>query len=173
MLDTRTQTETWTPIHPMVRPGHIHLRVSDLERSMAFYRDVLGFELIQNSQGTVAFMSAGGYHHHVALNTWDSLNGTPPPRGHTGILHIAFTYPSRKELAIAYKRLLDRGVQVRALLDHGVTEAIYFDDPDGIGIEISWDCPPERWDYLEDGTLNVALSIPFDGTGLLSELDRE
>jgi catechol 2,3-dioxygenase len=138
---------------------------------MAFYREALGFDLIQNSRGTVAFMSAGGYHHHIALNTWDSLGGPPPAKGHAGIFHIAFTYPSRKDLAIAYKRLLDYGVEISSLLDHGVTEAIYFDDPDGIGIEISWDCPEERWEYLEDGTLNVALSIPFDGESLLAELD--
>ncbi len=171
MHETASPTTTTTPVHPAVRPGHIHLRVSDLERSMAFYRDVLGFELIQNPQGTVAFMSAGGYHHHIALNTWESLGGPPPAAGHAGIHHIAFTYPSRRDLAIAYKRLLDHGVTITSLLDHGVTEAIYFKDPDGIGVEISWDCPEERWDYLDDGTLNVALSIPFDGASLLAELD--
>ena len=169
----QTEPRTQTPINPRVRPGHIHLQVSDLERSMAFYRDVLGFELIQNSRGTVAFMSAGGYHHHVALNTWRSLGGPPPAEGHAGILHIAFTYPTRKDLAIAYRRLLEHGVEITSLLDHGVTEAIYFKDPDGIGVEISWDCPEERWDYLDDGTLNVALSIPFDGESLLAELDDD
>ncbi len=107
-----TQPKTQAPVHPQVRPGHIHLKVSDLERSMAFYREVLGFELVQNSRGRVAFMSAGGYHHHIALNTWESLGGPPPAEGHAGILHIAFTYPSRKDLAIAYKRLLDHGVEV-------------------------------------------------------------
>jgi catechol 2,3-dioxygenase len=166
-----TEARTYPPIHPEVRPGHIHLRVSDLQRSMKFYREALGFELIQEARGTVAFMSAGGYHHHIALNTWDSLGGPPPAQGHAGIYHIAFTYPSRKDLAVAYKRLLDYGVEIRSLLDHGVTEAIYFDDPDGIGIEISWDCPRERWKYLEDGTLDVAYSVPFDGASLLAELD--
>ena len=169
----QTEPRTQTSIHPKVRPGHIHLRVSDLERSMAFYRDVLGFDLVQEWQGTVAFMSAGGYHHHVALNTWQSLGGPPPAKGHAGILHIAFTYPTRRDLALAYRRLLDNGVEITSLLDHGVTEAIYFNDPDGIGIEISWDCPEERWVWLDDGTLHVAHSIPFDGDGLLAELDSD
>lgn len=172
MLDTQQQQQPSTPVHPQVRPGHIHLRVSDLDRSIAFYRDVLGFEVIQVSRGRVAFMSAGGYHHHIALNTWESLDGPPPAENTTGIYHIAFTYPNRKELAIAFKRLLDHGVEITSIQDHGVTEAIYFDDPDGIGIEISWDCPPERWDYLDDGTLNVALSIPIDPADILAELDE-
>ena len=169
----QTEPRTHTSIHPQVRPGHIHLRVSDLERSMTFYRDVLGFDLVQEWQGTVAFMSAGGYHHHIALNTWRSLGGPPPAEGHAGIHHIAFTYPTRKDLAIAYQRLLDHGVEISSLLDHGVTEAIYFNDPDGIGIEISWDCPEERWVWLDDGTLHVAHSVPFDGDDLLAELEDE
>jgi catechol 2,3-dioxygenase len=160
------------PAPPTMRVGHIHLKVADLERSVAFYRDVLGLDVIQRAfEGTVAFLSAGGYHHHVALNTGHSLGGSPPPPGHTGMYHVAFVYPDRTALARAYQRVAAAGVKVRGS-DHGVSEALYFDDPDGNGVEIYWDCPPERWTYVEGGILNVAMGEPFDPDVLLEELDR-
>src|SRR5205823_4506912 len=160
-------------IHPQARVGHVHLKVSDLDRSVAFYRDVFGFDLIQLVPDRLAFMSAGGYHHHIALNVIESRGGTPPPRHHTGLYHVAFVYPNRKEWARAYRRVLDHGITNPRGSHHGVSQAIYFDDPDGNGIEIYWDCPPERWDYLPDGTLNVALGIPFDPADVLAELADE
>jgi catechol 2,3-dioxygenase len=168
---TITEEAAPAPAHPAMRVGHIHLKVADLERAIAFYRDVLGLDVMQRAAGgTFAFLSAGGYHHHVGLNTLDSLGGTPPPPGHTGLLHVAFVYPDRKALAQAYKRVADHGIVVRAF-DHGVSEALYFADPDGNGVELYWDCPPERWSYVERGTLNVAMNEPFDPASLLAELD--
>ncbi len=158
------------PAPPMMRVGHVHLRVADLERSIAFYRDVLGLDVIQRApSGDVAFLSVGGYHHHLALNTRESLGGTPPPPGHTGLVHTAFVYPDRKALAQACTRVMDHGIAVQGR-DHGVSEAIYFSDPDGNGVEIYWDCPPERWTYVEGGILNVAMSESFDPTIFLTEL---
>lgn len=158
------------PAPPAMRVGHVHLQVADLERSIAFYRDVLGLDVIQRAlAGTVAFLSAGGYHHHLAINTFQSLGGTPPPPGHTGLFHVAFVYPDRKALARACKRVMDHGIVVQGR-DHGVSEAVYFSDPDGNGVEIYWDCPPERWTYAEGGILNVALREPFDPTLLLADL---
>ena len=160
------------PAPPALRVGHVHLKVADLERAVAFYRDVLGLDVVQRAfAGTVAFLSAGGYHHHVALNTGHSLGGSPPSPGHTGLYHVAFAYPDRWALARAYRRVAAAGVAVRGF-DHGVSEALYFDDPDGIGIEIYWDCPPERWTYVEGGILNVGMNEPFDPASLLAELDR-
>lgn len=160
------------PAPAALRVGHVHLKVADLERSIAFYRDVLGLDVIQRDpSGRMAFLSAGGYHHHLGLNTFDSLGGTPPAAGHTGLYHVAFAYPDRKALARAYRRVVDHGVAIRAASDHGVSEAIYFADPDGNGVEIYRDCPPEHWDYTEDGILNVAMSVPFDPATLLAELD--
>lgn len=158
------------PAPAAMRVGHIHLKVADLERAIAFYRDVLGLDVMQRAPGgRVAFLSAGGYHHHVALNTLDSLDGTPPPPGHTGLFHVAFVYPDRKALAQAYQRVADQGIVVRAR-DHGVSEALYFADPDGNGVELYWDCPPERWTYMEGGILNVAMNESFDPATLLAEL---
>ena len=160
------------PAPPALRLGHVHLKVADLERAIAFYRDVLGLDVIQRAcDGRVAFLSAGGYHHHVALNTFSSQGGTPPPPGHTGLVHVAFSYPDRKALARAYQRVVNHGIAVTGA-DHGVTEALYFDDPDGNGVELSWDCPPERWTYAEGGILNVAMNEPFDPATLLAELDE-
>ena len=122
------------PVHPDVRVGHIHLRVSDLGRAIAFYRDVLGFELQQTIGDAAAFLSAGGYHHHIGLNTWQSRGGTPPPPGHTGMYHVAFLYPDRATLAEAVGRVLEAGVSLDGASDHGVSEAIYLSDPDGNGI---------------------------------------
>jgi catechol 2,3-dioxygenase len=158
------------PAPPAMRVGHAHLKVADLERSIAFYRDVLGLDVIQRAlSGTVAFLSVGGYHHHIAVNTFQSLGGTPPPPGHTGLFHVAFVYPDRKALAQACKRVMDHGIAVQGR-DHGVSEAVYFSDPDGNGVEIYWDCPPERWTYVDGGILNVAMREPFDPTILLAEL---
>lgn len=161
------------PAPPAMRVGHIHLKVADLERAITFYRDVLGLDVMQRAMGgRVAFLSAGGYHHHVALNTLDSLGGTPPPPGHSGLYHVAFVYPDRKALAQAYKRVADYGIKVRGS-DHGVSEALYFSDPDGNGVEMYWDCPPERWTYVDGGILNVAMNETFDPTTLLAELSEQ
>ncbi len=159
------------PAHAAMRVGHIHLKVADLERATAFYRDVLGLDVVQRAfAGTVAFLSAGGYHHHVALNTGHSLGGTPPPPGHTGLYHVAFVYPDRTALARAYQRVAAAGVAVQGF-DHGVSEALYFDDPDGNGVELYWDCPPARWAYVDGGILNVGMNESFDPDILLTELD--
>src|SRR5215813_5643705 len=132
-------------IHPEVRIGHVHLKVADLERAIAFYRDVLGFELTQRYGSQAAFLSAGGYHHHIGLNTWESLGGSPPPRGTTGLYHVAIRYPDRQTLAQAVKGVVDAGVPLSGASDHGVSEAIYLHDPDQNGIELYRDRPREQW----------------------------
>jgi catechol 2,3-dioxygenase len=172
MSDTPAKDEAARdPAPPGMRVGHIHLKVADLERSIAFYRDVLGLDVIQRVPwGPAAFLSVDGYHHHVALNTRWSLGGTPPPPGHTGMFHVAFVYPDRKSLARASQRVAAAGVAVEGQ-DHGVSEALYFDDPDGNGVELYWDCPPERWTYVEGGILNVAMGEAFDPAILLAELE--
>ena len=126
------------PVHPEVRIGHVHLRVSDIERSLGFWRDVLGFEVMQRRPGAV-FLSAGGYHHHIALNTWESAGGSRPPLGTTGLYHVALLYPTRAALGAALRRLRDAGVKLTGASDHGVSVALYLDDPDGNGIELYWD----------------------------------
>ena len=137
-------------IHPYTRIGHVHLKVSDLDRAVKFYRDALGFEVQQHFGRSAAFLSAGGYHHHLGLNTWESRNGSPPPRGTTGLYHFAILYPNRRELARALKRLLDLGVSIDGAADHGVSEAIYLRDPDGNGVELYRDRPREDWPRSED-----------------------
>ena len=135
-------------ISPHVRIGHVHLRVADLERSLAFYHGVLGFEITQRmgaGDRAAAFLSAGGYHHHIGLNTWESLGGPSPPPGTTGLYHLAILYPSRAELADAYRRLLAAGIPLDGAADHGVSEALYLRDPDGNGVELYRDLPPEQW----------------------------
>ncbi len=159
-------------IHPETRIGHIHLRVSNLERSIAFYRDVLGFELVQPHDAQAAFLSAGGYHHHIGLNTWASKDGGPPPRGSTGLYHFAILLPNRRELARIYKRLLDHGVQIGAAQDHGVSEAIYFRDPDGNGIEIYRDRDRSEWPHAPGGRTTMTNGT-LDLDGLLRELADE
>ncbi len=134
-------------IHPQARIGHVHLKVADLERSVAFYRGVLGFELTQRYGEQAAFLSAGGYHHHIALNTWESLGGPPPPTGATGL------YPTRAALADALRRILAAGVPLDGASDHGVSEAVYLRDPDGNGVELYRDRPPEAWPRTPDGRL--------------------
>jgi catechol 2,3-dioxygenase len=140
-------------IDPGVRIGHVHLKVADLERAVAFYRDTLGFELTQRYGSQAAFLSAGGYHHHIALNTWESQGGSPPPAGHTGLYHFAIVYPSRRHLAAALKRLLEAGIMLDGASDHGVSEALYLHDPDGNGLELYWDRPQEQWPRTAGGGL--------------------
>jgi catechol 2,3-dioxygenase len=135
--------------------GHVHLKVADLERSLKFYRDILGFEVQQLYGTEAAFISAGGYHHHIGLNTWYSKNGGPAPRNTAGLFHTAVLYPSRKDLAIALKRLIDAKYPLTGASDHGVSEAIYLDDPDGNGVELYWDKPQEEWPRNESGELQM------------------
>lgn len=153
---------------PGTRVGHVHLKVADLERAIAFYRDVMGFEIQQRYGPDAAFLSAGGYHHHVALNTWESANRPPAPRGHPGLYHVAFLYPDRPALARALRRVLETGVPLDGAADHGVSEAIYFRDPDGNGIEIYRDRAPEDWPRGADGTLAMT-NAPLDLDALVAE----
>jgi catechol 2,3-dioxygenase len=138
-------------IHPQVRIGHVHLKVSDLERSISFYHDVLGFEVTQRYGLEAAFLSAGNYHHHIGLNTWESAGGAPPPPGATGLYHLAILYPTRAELADAYRRLIAAGIPLEGASDHGVSEALYLRDPDDNGVELYWDRPSEIWPRTADG----------------------
>ena len=158
--------------HPETRIGHIHLRVADLDRAIAFYRDVMGFEVQQKYGDQAAFLSAGGYHHHIGLNTWQSRGGTPPPAGHTGLFHAAFLYPDRKALAVALRQLLDAGVALEGATDHGVSEAIYFSDPDKNGLEICRDRDPADWPRNANGDLEFT-SARLDIDSLLAELTDE
>jgi catechol 2,3-dioxygenase len=155
-------------IDPGVNIGHVHLKVSDLDRAVDFYRDVLGFEEMTRMGDQAAFLSAGGYHHHIGLNTWESKGGSPPPPGSTGLFHVAIRYPTRAALAKALKRLVDAGVPLSGASDHGVSEAIYLHDPDGNGIELYRDRPREEWKTDPDGNL-VMVSEPFDLNALLAE----
>ncbi|MEP7105322.1 MAG: VOC family protein [Chloroflexota bacterium] len=157
-------------IDPRVLIGHVHLKVADLERAVAFYRDVLGFELQERFGDQAAFLSAGGYHHHLGLNTWESRDGTAPPPGSTGLYHHAILYPDRKSLADALRRVLESGTRITGASDHGVSEAIYLDDPDGNGVELYRDRPREDWPRDPNGELRM-VSEPFDLRALLAELD--
>ncbi len=145
MSDTNGTDGTQTPIDPQVRIGHVHLKVADLERALAFYAGVLGFQVTQRVGDSAAFLSAGGYHHHLGLNTWESLGGTLPPPGTTGLYHHAIVYPTRAALADALRRLLAAGVPLDGASDHGVSEALYLRDPDGNGVELYWDRPRGSW----------------------------
>jgi len=147
--------------------GHVHLKVADLERAIAFYCDILGFQLMQRYGDQAAFVSAGGYHHHIGLNTWMSRNGPPPPHGTTGLFHAAIRYPSRKDLAVALKRLIDTGIKLTGASDHGVSEALYLNDPDQNGLELYWDRPSEEWPHDKDGKLAM-VSDPLDLNALLA-----
>jgi len=159
------------PLHPDVRIGHVHLKVAELERAIAFYRDVLGFELTQRYGRQAAFLSAGGYHHHIGLNTWESEGGTPPTPGTTGLYHLAIVYPTRAELADALRRLLKAGIPLEGASDHGVSEALYLRDPDGNGVELYWDRPKEQWPRTADGSLNM-FTHALDLEALLKEENR-
>ena len=141
------------PVAPGTRIGHVHLKVADLDRAIAFYSGVLGFELMQKFGDQAAFLSAGGYHHHIGLNTWESLGGTPPPAGHTGLYHTAILYPTRPDLADALRRLAAAGIALDGASDHGVSEALYLRDPDGNGVELYWDRPQAEWPRSPDGRL--------------------
>jgi catechol 2,3-dioxygenase len=136
---------TLPPIDPRVRIGHVHLKVADLQRSLDFYVGLIGFELTQRYGDQAAFISAGGYHHHIGLNTWESLGGSPPPRGTTGLFHTAILYPTRATLADALRRLIKGGVQLDGASDHGVSQALYLRDPDENGVELYWDRPDSEW----------------------------
>ena len=149
------------PIHPDVRIGHVHLRVADLERAIHFYRDVLGFELTQRYGDEAAFLAAGGYHHHIGLNTWESEGASPPPPGSTGLYHLAIVYPDRAELADALRRVLRAGIPLEGASDHGVSLAIYLRDPDGNGVELYWDRPREEWPRTPNGDLAMVVK-PLD-----------
>ena len=152
-----------------VRIGHVHLKVADLERALRFYRDVLGFELTQRMGSSAAFLSAGGYHHHIGLNTWESQGGTPPPPGTTGLYHIAILYPDRHLLADALRRLVAAGIDLDGASDHGVSEALYLRDPDDNGVELYWDRPQSAWPRTSDGSLAM-YTRPLDLRYLLATL---
>lgn len=155
-------------INPAVRIGHVHLKVADLERALSFYCGVLGFQLMQRFGGSAAFISAGGYHHHIGLNTWESLGGSPPPAGCTGLYHTAILYPTRAELADALVRVQRAGISLDGASDHGVSEALYLRDPDENGVELYWDRPREEWPRTPDGALNM-FTHPLDLDRLLAQ----
>ena len=157
-------------IDPRVDIGHVHLKVADLDRALAFYCGVLGFDLQQRLGDEAAFVSAGGYHHHIGLNTWESRGAGPPPRRSTGLYHVAIRYPDRATLADALRRVLEAGIPISGASDHGVSEAIYLRDPDDNGIELYRDRPREEWPREEDGSLGM-YTRPLDVHGLLAELD--
>ena len=161
---------TYGPVPAQTRIGHVHLKVSDLDRAIGFYRDLMGFDLLVRMGNEAAFLSAGGYHHHIGLNTWESKGGSPPPRGTTGLYHFAVNYPTRKDLAAALKRLLDNDWAIDGASDHGTHEAIYLHDPDFNGIELAWDRDLSEWPRM-DGRLNFA-TRPLDFDGLLAELEE-
>jgi len=157
-------------IHPETRVGHVHLKVADLDRAIAFYSGILGFDVTQRYGRQAAFLSAGGYHHHIGLNTWESLGGLPPPPGHTGLYHSAFLFPDRKALAQVLKRLVAAGYPLTGATDHGVSEALYLDDPDGNGVELYRDRPEADWPRAVDGSLAM-ITRRLDVEALLAEAD--
>lgn len=148
--------------------GHVHLKVSDIERSLSFYCDLLGFDLIMRYGKDAAFISAGGYHHHIGLNTWYSKNSPPAPVNSPGLFHTAILYPARKDLAVAVKRLIDNNYPLTGVADHGVSEAIYLDDPDKNGVELYWDRPRELWPKNKEGGIDI-YTRPLDLENLLAE----
>jgi catechol 2,3-dioxygenase len=154
------------PIDPEVRIGHVHLKVADLERALGFYRDVLGFALTQRYGRDAAFVSAGGYHHHIGLNTWESRGGSPPPRGATGLYHVAILYPTRAALADALRRLVEAGIPLEGASDHGLSEALYLRDPDGNGVELYRDRPENEWPRDAEGRIAM-VTRPLDVEALL------
>jgi catechol 2,3-dioxygenase len=156
----------FTPIHPDVRIGHIHLKVADLERSLGFYRDVLGFQVMLRMGSQAAFLSAGGYHHHIGLNTWESGGGVPPPPGTTGLYHVALLYPTRAELGDALRRLVNADIPLDGAADHGVSEALYLRDPDQNGVELYRDRPATEWPRDAAGGLTM-FTRALDLEGLL------
>jgi len=159
------------PIDPGVSIGHVHLKVADLDRALGFYRDVLGFEVTTRFGNQAVFLSAGGYHHHIGLNTWESAGGSPPPPGRTGLYHAAILYPSRAALADAVRRVLDAGIPLDGAADHGVSHAIYLRDPDQNGIELYWDQPQAQWPRTATGELEM-YTRPLDLKALLREAEH-
>lgn len=154
-------------IPPATRIGHVHLKVSDLDKALAFYQGLLGFEIMQRYGTQAVFISAGGYHHHIGLNTWYSKNAPPAPQKSCGLFHTAILYPTRRDLAIAFKRLVHARYPITGTADHGVSEAIYLDDPDGNGVELYFDRPREEWPLDAEGNLQM-VTEPLDVDGLLS-----
>lgn len=163
---------TGGPLPDGTRIGHVHLKVADLERALGFYRDVLGFDLTQRFGAQAAFLSAGGYHHHIGLNTWESSAGQPPAPGTTGLYHLAILYPTRRDLADALLRVLEAGIQLDGAADHGVSEALYLRDPDQNGVELYWDRPERDWPRGPDGSLAM-FTRRLDVDGLLREASSQ
>ena len=151
--------------------GHVHLKVSDLDQSLSFYCGLLGFEIMATYGNEAAFISAGGYHHHIGLNTWMSKGGNPPPKNTTGLFHTAILLPTRKDLAVLFARLREAKYPLTGASDHGVSEALYLNDPDENGVELYWDRPKEEWPLNDDGSLNM-YTKPLDLVGLLNELKK-
>jgi catechol 2,3-dioxygenase len=160
------------PMHPGTRIGHVHLKVADLDRSLAFYRDVLGFSITQRYGNQAVFLSAGGYHHDLGLNTWESKGGQPPARGTTGLFHTAILYPDRTSLADALRRLVEAGIALDGASDHGVSEALYLNDPDGNGVELYWDRQPSEWPRNADGSLAMVTKA-LDLRALLADAPKQ
>ncbi len=165
------ETSDGRAIDPRVGIGHVHLKVADLERAIGFYRGVLGFELTQRFGSRAAFLSAGGYHHHIGLNTWESKGGSPPAAGTTGLYHVAILYPTRALLGNALRRVLAAGITLEGASDHGVSEALYLRDPDGNGVELYRDRPPEQWPRTPKGELALT-NLPIDLDDLLAGGER-
>ena len=163
--------DVFPPIDPQVRIGHVHLKVADLKRSLDFYCGILGFQLIQQYGEEAAFISAGGYHHHIGLNTWESAGGKPPPPNTTGLYHVAILYPGRVQLADALSRLQQADIPLEGASDHGVSEALYLRDPDSNGVELCWDRPREVWPRSPTGDARM-FTRPLDLRNLLAELER-
>jgi catechol 2,3-dioxygenase len=160
-------------IDPRVDIGHVHLKVSDIDRALSFYRDVLGFDVTQRYGDEAAFLSAGGYHHHLGLNTWESRGGSPPAPGTTGLYHVAIRYPDRATLGDALRRVLEAEIPISGATDHGVSEAIYLRDPDGNGIELYRDRPREEWPRAPEGDGVAMFNAPLDLEALLAEASSE
>jgi catechol 2,3-dioxygenase len=165
-----TERRTKRLINPNTRIGHVHLKVANIERALSFYRDILGFEITQWYGDEAVFLSAGGYHHHIGLNTWMSKNASPPPRNAAGLFHLAILYPERRDLAQALRWLLDAQYPIDGASDHGVSEALYMSDPDGNGVELYRDRPEDQWPRDAEGKLAM-VTQPLDVEGLLAELD--
>jgi catechol 2,3-dioxygenase len=167
---TAAPAQRFGPIDSGVHIGHVHLKVADIDRSLDFYVGVLGFDVMVRMGDQAAFISAGGYHHHIGLNTWESKGGSPPPPGTTGLYHVAIRYPSRAALGEALRRLVEAGISLDGASDHGVSEALYLHDPDGNGIELYRDRPKEEWPRDENGNFTM-FTLPADLQGILDEAE--